>query len=106
MQHFQKFRDVALILGRYAADESLFLRPVTLARPDDDSVAPALALVDQIVDALTEGYAAEAADDMRGAEAAILSSRTAMRDLMAEWDRLARDGIGLPVFARWRDDDA
>lgn len=106
LQHFQKFRDVALILSRYAADESLFLRPITLAGPDDDSVAPALALVDQIVDALTEGYAAEAADDMRGAEAANLSSRTAMRDLMAEWDRLARDGIGLPIFARWRDDDA
>ena len=54
---------------------------------------------------MKEGYAAEAKDDMRAAEAAILQSRTAMRDLMTAWEALARAGIGLPVFAPWEKHD-
>lgn len=103
LQHYQKFRDMALILRRYAADPNLYRRNLTLAKPDD--VAAELGLVTSIVEALKEGYAAEANDDMRAAEAAILQSRTAMRDLMTAWEALARNGIGLPVFAPWEKHD-
>lgn len=105
LQHYQKFRDVALILGRYKANPALFLRPVQTADPDDAKVAGALALLQTITDALSEGYAAERADRMRAAESAILQSRTAMRDLMAECERLAAAGIGVPFFAPWAERD-
>ena len=103
LQHYQKFRDVQLILGRYAAQPALFLRDIKLAEPDDPAVAPALALLAQIVAALKDGYQAERDDDMPRAEACILQSRVAMRAFQAEAERLARDcGLGIPFFAQWQ----
>ena len=103
LQHYQKFRDVMLILGRYAAQPALFLRDIRLAEPDDPAVAPALALLAQIVAALQDGYQAERDDDMPRAEACILQGRVAMRAFQAEAERLAGDcGLGIPFFAQWQ----
>ncbi len=101
LQHFQKFRDVLTILGRYHAKPSLFLRPVVLAEGADPAVQPALDMLDQIVAAVVDGYLAERLEDMPRAEASILHSRGVMRGFQAEAERLAALGIGIPFFARW-----
>ncbi len=111
MQHYQRFRDMQLILGPYAERPELFLRRVHLAEADDPAVQPALGYLREIVDALKAGYEAERKGDMPGAEAAILSSRASMRELRAEAERLARGevggrSIGIPFFALWERGDA
>lgn len=108
LQHYQKFRDMAQILSRYQARPALFLRQIRLAAPDDPAVATALALLASIVAATEQGYRAERADDMPGAEAAILRARTAMRSFQTEAERLASTpgddgmGLGIPFFAAWQ----
>jgi hypothetical protein len=99
LQHYQKFRDTELILSRY--EPSLYLRKITLADPADPAVETALRLVEEIVAATREGYAAEHKDDMPRAEACLLRARAAMRSFQAEAEQLAGvRGLGIPFFAR------
>lgn len=100
LSHFQKFRDVKRVLAPYAARPDIYLRPVEEAAPDDPRVADAIDLVDRIVAALREGYAAEAAgEDMKLAQAGIGHARDDMHRLSDRAEALARAGIGIPLFA-------
>jgi hypothetical protein len=99
LQHYQKFRDIHLILSRY--NPALFLRPIKLADPGDKAVGTALSLLAEIVEATKQGYVAEHKDDMPRAEACLLRARAAMRSFQAEAEHLAGvKGIGIPFFAR------
>lgn len=105
LQHYQKFRDVWIILSRYKSVP--LLRDIELARPGDPAVAQALKLLAEIVAATEDGYGAERDDDMPRAEASLLRARTAMRGFQAEAERLARGsagskGLGIPFFALWQ----
>jgi hypothetical protein len=99
LQHYQKFRDIHLILSRY--NPALFLRPIKLADPGDPAVKTALSLLAEIVEATKQGYVAEHKDDMPQAEACLLRARAAMRSFQAEAEHLAGvKGLGIPFFAK------
>ncbi|WP_292292456.1 ferritin-like domain-containing protein [Marivita sp.] len=108
LQHYQKFRDVKLILSRYEHDTSIYLRDVKLADADDPAVADALGLLADIVDNTIKGYQAERADDMPRADACIQAARSAMRSFQVEAEALASgarkpgESVGVPFFAAWQ----
>lgn len=105
LSHFQKFRDTKRMLTPYAQNPDLYLRPVKEAAADDPLVKPALECLDRIIDALREGYLAEAAslNDLDAAETArddIIQARDDMHALHDMAEALARDhGLGVPFFA-------
>ena len=55
LQHYQKFREMQIILSRYAACPALYLRDVTLADPSDPALARALSLLAGIVAQTQDG---------------------------------------------------
>ncbi|MGJ8605112.1 MAG: ferritin-like domain-containing protein [Marivita sp.] len=100
MQHYQKFRDVKRLLAPYAAQEPLYLRPITQGDPSCDAVKPAVQQIKNALAALADAYAIEAAlGDMQAANAKITEARDAMHDLNDIALTLARDNIGVPFFA-------
>lgn len=100
MQHYQKFRDVKRFLAPYAAQEALYLRPISVGDPDDARVKPALDKIKAALAALGEAYRIEAdLGDMPTANARIREAREAMHDLNTIALELARQDIGVPFFA-------
>ena len=101
MQHFQKFRDVKRFLAAYAADETLYLRPVQEAKaPFDRDVQAALQQITDALEALRVAYLLEAHEEnMPEANAKVRAARDAMHRLHDMADALARKGVGVPFFA-------
>jgi hypothetical protein len=100
MQHYQKFRDVKRFLEPYAAQEALYLRPISVGDPDDARVKPAVDKIRLALAALGEAYQIEAdLGDMPTANARIMEAREAMHDLNTIALELARQDIGVPFFA-------
>jgi len=98
LQHYRRFCEILDILGFYAAEPPIWLRPLRLATPDE--AAAALGHMRRMADALAEGYRAERDGDMARARASLLASREAMRALRDEAEAMARDrGLGVPFFA-------
>ena len=101
MQHYQKFRDVKRFLEPYSAHEALYLRPLKVAEaPYDAAVGNALDQITTALDALALAYEIEARlGDMEKANAKIYEAREAMHVLSDVALKLARDGVGVPLFA-------
>lgn len=100
MTHYERFRDVQRILAPWTdAAPAPWLREVKLAKPGETPAA--LALFDGMIDALSDGFAADAAGDLRGAEASIRAARNNMTALNAECEALFAAGKGVDFFARW-----
>ncbi|WP_138467268.1 ferritin-like domain-containing protein [Poseidonocella sp. HB161398] len=105
LAHYHKFRDIARILAPYEAQSGLYLRTLTEAPPDAPGMPQALDLLDAAVADLREGYRAEAASagsnaERSIAEARIIAARDRMHALWETGEALARDGLGIPFFAR------
>ncbi|MFD1342233.1 ferritin-like domain-containing protein [Litorisediminicola beolgyonensis] len=98
VQHYQKFRDVKAILEPYRADPSLYLREMSVAEVEDPDLFTAIQALRDIVKTLKQGYAAEAADDMKTAERDILAAREHMHIFRDQAEKLARAGKGIPIF--------
>lgn len=101
MQHYQKFRDVKRFLEPYSAHEELYLRPLKVAEaPYDAEVGHALEQITIALDALAIAYEIEAnLGDMEKANARIYEAREAMHVLSDVALKLARNGVGVPLFA-------
>jgi hypothetical protein len=98
-EHFRNFGNVKRILSKYPQAEDggyPYLRPVELARTPETLAA--VAVFDSIRQRLAEAYAAEAKEDMQGANAGITDARTAMELLQATAEALAQRGLGIPFL--------
>jgi hypothetical protein len=98
-EHFRNFLNVKRILSKYpqARDGSYpYLRPVVPSRTPDTLAA--VAVFDTIRQCLSDGYAAEAREDMQAADAGITAARTAMGLLQASAEALAPRGLGIPFL--------
>ena len=95
MDHFERFRDIGLILRQYPAETPPYLRAVTVGVPGDARVKDALELYRSIVAELTTAYSTGQIEE----RAAIIQAREAMTKLNALADKLAGEGVGIPFFA-------
>jgi hypothetical protein len=94
MDHFDRFRDIGLLLREYPAENPPYLRPIKLASREDPRVKQALALYQQIVTNLTRAYATGRVED----RAAIIAARQSMTELNTVADDLGHQGVGVPFF--------
>jgi hypothetical protein len=94
MDHFDRFRDIGLVLREYPAENPPYLRPIKLASRQDPQVKQALTLYQQIVTNLTRAYATGRVED----RAAIIAARQSMTELNAVADDLGHQGVGIPFF--------
>jgi hypothetical protein len=94
MDHFERFRDIGLVLRQYPEATPPYLRAVRLARPDDPSVKDALTLYQSIISELTVAYATGRVEE----RSALIHAREAMTKLDTLADDLAGRGIGIPFF--------
>lgn len=94
MDHFERFRDIGLVLREYPEDTPPYLRAITLDRPDDPAVKDALSLYHSIISELTTAYATGRVEEC----AAIIQARDAMTRLNDMADSLGARGIGIPFF--------
>jgi hypothetical protein len=94
MDHFERFRDIGLVMRQYPEESPPYLRAVKLAGPGDAAVKDALDLYRSIVAELTTAYASGKIEDRAG----IIQARDAMTKLNAVADKLAAGGVGIPFF--------
>jgi hypothetical protein len=94
MDHFERFRDIGLVLREYPEETPPYLRSITLARPDDPAVKDAVSLYHAIISELTTAYATGRVEE----RAAIIQARVAMTRLNDMADSLGARGIGIPFF--------
>jgi hypothetical protein len=94
MDHFERFRDIGLVMRQYPQKSPPFLRAVTLAAPGDPAVKDALDLYRSIVAELTTAYSTGQIQE----RAAIIQARDAMTKLNTLADKLASGGVGIPFF--------
>lgn len=94
MDHFERFRDIGLVMRQYPETNPPYLRPITIARPDDPAVKDALTLYQTIISQLTTAYATGRVEE----RAAIIQARDAMTKLNDMADSLGARGIGVPFF--------
>ena len=95
MDHFDRFRDIGLVMRQYPEKSPPYLREVTLAAPGDPAVKDALALYQTIVNELTTAYSTGRVEE----RAAIVKAREAMTNLNTLADNLGGRGIGIPFFS-------
>ena len=94
MDHFERFRDIGLVLREYPKDTPPYLRAITLAGPGDPAVKDALFLYKTIIAELTTAYSTGRVEE----RAAIIQARDAMTKLNDVADSLGGKGIGIPFF--------
>ncbi len=94
MDHFERFRDIDLVLREYPEKNPPYLRAITLAQPDDPAVKDALNLYQTIISELTTAYATGRIEE----RAAIIQARDAMTKLNDMADSLGGGGVGIPFF--------
>jgi hypothetical protein len=94
MDHFERFRDIGLVLRQYPDATPPYLRAVTLARPDDPAVKDAMTLYQTIISELTAAYATGRVEE----RSKVIQARDAMTKLNTLADDLAGRGIGIPFF--------
>ena len=94
MDHFERFRDIGLVLRQYPEDDPPYLRAVTLAQPDAAAVKDVLVLYQTIITELTKAYSTGRVEE----RAAIIQAREAMTKLNDLAENLAGRGIGIPFF--------
>jgi hypothetical protein len=94
MDHFERFRDIGLVLREYPKDTPPYLREITLASPGDPAVKDALFLYKSIIAELTTAYSTGRVEE----RAAIIQAREAMTKLNDVADTLGGKGIGIPFF--------
>jgi hypothetical protein len=94
MDHFERFRDIGLVLRQYPEVKPPYLRAVKLARPDDPAVKDAMTLYQTIISELTTAYATGRVEE----RSAIIQARDAMTKLNTLADDLAGRGVGIPFF--------
>lgn len=94
-QHFERFRDVRQAFGTYAGAPGLLpvLRDMHVGSREE--TAAALDAVRAMIEALREAYAAEAAQQLAPAQAAIDRARALMVQLHAQAEALGARGIGI-----------
>lgn len=98
MQHYNRLRDAAGVLGRYRnADPPYpYLRELRLGSPTE--TATALAAYRQVIEKLSQAYALLARHDFATAAPLIAAARIVMNTLLDEGEQLARQGIGIPFW--------
>jgi hypothetical protein len=94
MDHYDRFRDIGLVMRQYPEKSPPYLREVTLAADGDPAVKDALALYQSIVAELTKAYSTGRIEERAG----IVQARDAMTKLNAAADKLAAGGVGVPFF--------
>ena len=94
MDHFERFRDIDLVVREYPKENPPYLRTITVARPDDPAVKDALSLYQRIISELTTAYATGRVEE----RAAIIQARDAMTKLNDLADSLGGRGVGIPFF--------
>jgi hypothetical protein len=98
-EHFRNFCNVKRILGKYPQGKDggyPYLRPVVVSRTP--KTLAALATFDSIREHLADAYAAEAKEDMQGANTGITDARAAMVLLQTAAEALAQQGFGIPFL--------
>ncbi len=98
MQHYQRFRDMLRVLSAYedGSQTPPYLRNLRTGNRNDTGLA--LRTFDEIIVEVRASFAASAAGNPSRAEARVKRSRTLMRTLLAEGERLAASGIGIPFL--------
>ncbi len=98
MQHYNRLRDVGSVLGRYRnADPPYpYLREIRRGTPEESEAA--LAAYRAVIEKLSQAYALLARQAVAAAAPLIADARVAMNTLLAEGERLALQGVGIPFW--------
>jgi hypothetical protein len=93
-EHYQRFRDIGLILSQYPTENPPYLRAVTVGTEKNPQVKAAMNLYRAILDDLRHAYTTGRVPDLQN----IIDARKCMVELNTLADDLAGHGVGIPFF--------
>jgi len=93
-EHYQRFRDIGLILSQYPADSPPYLRAVTVGTEKNPQVKAAMNTYRAVLDDLRSAYTTGRIPDLHN----IIDARRLMVELNTLADDLAAHGVGIPFF--------
>ena len=93
-EHYQRFRDIGLILSQYPPDNPPYLRTVTVGTEKNPQVKAAMNTYRAVLDDLRRAYTTGRIPDLHN----IIDARKLMVELNTLTDDLAAHGVGIPFF--------